>query len=152
MLPDKMIPRISGHLLIAIQFSGMGLSVYPFNYSMHNPYYFLLISGIGGILGMAALLYNRIGNFRVYPEIKPGFKLITNGPYNYIRHPMYTSVILIMLGTSIYLNDPWNYLGLCMIVLSVTLKALKEEQLITREHPSYKEYISRTTRFIPFVC
>jgi len=143
--------RISSHLLIIIQFSGIALSVYPFNYQEHNSYLFLLISGIGGILGMAALLYNRMGNFRVYPELKPGFKLITNGPYNYIRHPMYTSVILMMLGASGFLNGPYNYLGLCMTVIVVTLKALKEEYLIAKENPVYKEYMSRTTRFIPFV-
>lgn len=146
-----MIPRISGHLLVAIQFIGIGLSIYPFNYSGHNPYFFLLFSFAGGILGLAALFYNRIGNFRVYPELKPGFQLITNGPYNYIRHPMYTSVILIMIGFSSYLNAPYNYLGLSMTVIAVTLKALKEEHLIATENPAYKEYMFRTTRFVPYV-
>lgn len=144
--------RISDHLLVAIQFTGITISVYPFNYSEHNSYLFLVFSAIGGILGLITLFYNRIGNFRVYPELKPGFKLITNGPYNYIRHPMYTSVILSVLGTAIYLNDPLNYLGLCMAVIAVILKALKEEHLIAEEYSEYKEYISRTTRFIPFVC
>jgi protein-S-isoprenylcysteine O-methyltransferase Ste14 len=111
----------------------------------------LLISCIGGILGLAALFYNRIGNFRIFPEIKPGFKLITDGPYNYIRHPMYTSVILTVLGISVYLNAPLNYLGLCLTVVAVTLKALKEEHLISRENPLYEEYMSRTTMFIPYV-
>ena len=143
--------RISGHLLVTIQFFGIGLSVFPFNYSSHNSYLFLLISAIGGILGLAALFHNRIGNFRVYPEIKPGFKLITDGPYRYIRHPMYTSVILTVLGTSAYLNHYWNYLGLCMTVIAVTLKALKEEDLISKENPVYDEYMSRTAMFIPFV-
>ncbi len=146
-----MIPRISGHLLVAIQFVGIGLSVYPFNYSKHNSYLFLVISAIGGILGLAALFYNRIGNFRVYPEIMPSFKLITDGPYNYIRHPMYTSVILTVLGTSAYLNHHWNYLGLCMTVIAVTLKALKEEDLISKENPVYDEYMSRTAMFIPYI-
>ena len=146
-----MIPRIPGHLLVTIQFTGIGLSVYPFNYSEHNSYLSLLISVIGGIVGLTALFYNRIGNFRVYPEIKPDFKLITSGPYSYIRHPMYTSVILTILGTSIYLNDPRNYLGLCMTIIAVTLKALKEEDLIAKENPAYKEYMSRTTRFVPYV-
>ncbi len=146
-----MIPRISGHLLIAAQFTGIALSVYPFNYSLHNSSFFLLISAIGFILGITAMLYNRIGNFRVYPELKPDFKLITNGPYNYIRHPMYTSVILTVLGASTYLDHAYNYLGLCMTIVAVTLKALKEEHLIMQEDPSYKEYISHTTRFIPYV-
>ncbi|MBL7032162.1 MAG: isoprenylcysteine carboxylmethyltransferase family protein [Nitrospira sp.] len=146
-----MIPRIPGHLLVIVQFSGIALSIYPFNYSEHNSYLFLLFSGIGGILGLATLFYNRIGNFQVYPELKPGYKLITDGPYNYIRHPMYTSVILALLGTALYLNDPYNYLGLVMAVVAMTLKALKEEHLIAEEKPVYKEYMSRTTRFIPYI-
>ena len=146
-----MIPRIPGHILVAMQFSGIGLSVFPFDHSGHNSYLCLVISLIGAITGISALLYNRIGNFRVYPELRPGYKLITNGPYNYIRHPMYTSVILMMLGIAIYLNSPWNYLGLFITVVSVTLKALKEEHLIAEEHPLYKDYMSRTTRFIPYL-
>ena len=146
-----MIPHIPGHILVVLQFTGIGLSIYPFNYSGHNSYIFLIFSAIGGILGLAALLYNRIGNFRVYPELKPGYKLITDGPYNYIRHPMYTSVILMMLGSAIYLNDPLNYLGLSMAIAAVILKALKEEHLIAQEQPLYKDYMSRTTRFIPYL-
>ncbi len=146
-----MILRISGHLLILIQFSGIALSVYPFNYSGHNSFLFLLIASGGVILGMISLFYNKIGNFRVYPEIKPGFKLITGGPYHYIRHPMYTGVLLTVIGTANYLNHPYNYLGLAMTVIAVTLKALKEEALIAKENPAYKEYMSRTTRFVPYV-
>ena len=143
--------RISGHILVVMQFSGIALSIYPFNYSEHNSYLFLMISIIGAIPGISALLYNRIGNFRVYPELRPGYELITKGPYNYIRHPMYTSVIMMMLGIAIYLNAPLNYLGLCITIVSVTLKALKEEHLIAEEHPLYKDYMSRTTRFIPYI-
>lgn len=146
-----MIPRISGHLLVLIQFAGIALSVFPFDPGARNSYLFLMISAVGGFVGFSALFHNRIGNFRVYPEIKPGFKLITDGPYRHIRHPMYTSVMLAVLGTSIYLNHPLNYLGLCMTVIAVTLKALKEEHLISVENPVYQEYMSRTTMFIPFI-
>lgn len=146
-----MIPRISGHILVTIQFIGIGLSVYPFNSSGHRSYLFLIISVVGGIIGLAALFYNRIGNFRVYPEIKPGFRLITNGPYKYIRHPMYTSVILTVLGASIYLNSPINYIGVCLTVVAVTLKAMKEEHLLAQEDSAYNDYISRTSMFIPYL-
>ncbi len=64
---------------------------------------------------------------------------------------MYTSVILALLGTALYLNDAHNYLGLLMAVVAMTLKALKEEHLIAEEKPVYKEYMSRTTRFIPYI-
>ena len=38
--------------------------------------------------------YNRLGNFNILPEIKEGCELIQTGTYHFVRHPMYTLVLV----------------------------------------------------------
>jgi protein-S-isoprenylcysteine O-methyltransferase Ste14 len=111
--------------------------------------FFLLPTAPGLLLGLITLWHNRIGNFKVYPEIKAGSKLITTGPYRYIRHPMYTSLLLCIAGGALYLNHWLNYLGLLVVMVAVILKAKKEEKLLSARHPGYKNYMRKTSGFIP---
>jgi protein-S-isoprenylcysteine O-methyltransferase Ste14 len=57
----------------------------------------MLLFSLGLILGLWALNHNKRGNFNIQPKLKDGCHLVTSGAYKYIRHPMYTSVILMML-------------------------------------------------------
>ncbi len=49
-------------------------------------------------LGIWAVIVMKIGNFNIVPDVKPNSILITESPYKYIRHPMYTSVIVVGFG------------------------------------------------------
>jgi len=102
-------------------------------------------------LGLLTLCYNKIGNFSVYPEIKPHATLITSGPYRYIRHPMYTSLMIMMLGIAFY-NHHWlNLVGLVLIFIAVVFKAIKEEQLLLTTFADYAKYQKQTYKFLPYI-
>ena len=146
-----MKPDMVSHLLVSMQFAGVLLSVLPMAPARPSAWYLLLPAVVGVLLGLYAIAHNRVGNFSVYPEVKPSSKLITAGPYRFIRHPMYTCVMLCVTGAALYGNHVWNYVGLAMVVVSVTLKAMKEERLLCEKFPEYREYMRRTSRFIPWV-
>lgn len=78
-------------------------------------------------------------------------RLITSGPYSFVRHPMYTSLVLVLSGTSLCLDHFVNYLGLALVVGAVFLKAQREERFLGALFPEYGEYTKKTYRFIPFV-
>jgi protein-S-isoprenylcysteine O-methyltransferase Ste14 len=142
---------LSSHILVLLQFSGIVLSVFPVNHTGSHHKYFLIFSAAGLLLGVITLMYNKIGNFRVYPEIKPGGRLIITGPYRFVRHPMYTSLILLLAGMTLYLNHLTNYIGLVIVIASVFLKSKREEQLLIKIYPEYMEYMNETSGFLPFV-
>ena len=146
-----MKPDLTSHLLVFMQFTGILLSTLPFDASMQNSWYFLFLCVLGLMLGFYTLLFNQVGNFRVYPELKSQSKLVTAGPYRFIRHPMYACVILCVSGAAFYRNHPANYLGLVLVMTAVTLKAHKEERLLLEKFPDYKNYMQRTSRFIPWI-
>jgi protein-S-isoprenylcysteine O-methyltransferase Ste14 len=79
-------------------------------------------------------------------------RLISIGPYRYIRHPLYTSLSLFAFGA--FLKEPsWLGAGLtCANVLSVYLTAtIEERHNLDRFGEVYKNYTDHTKRFIPFL-
>ena len=64
-------------------------------------------SGAGFALGALAVAlvlwvfaHNRPGNFNIRPEPKEGARLVTGGPYRWVRHPMYVALLLGMAGVA----------------------------------------------------
>ena len=137
-------------LLVALQFGIIGLMVI-FSKGLVNSYVALGIFAIGGAVGILAISCNKIGNFNIQPELKKDCQLITFGIYSYIRHPMYTSVLVMMFGvwftTPIFLESGL-FLGL---VVTLFLKASREEKLWSSHHNGYEKYKKQTKLFIPFI-
>ena len=141
---------LASHLLVLLQFSGLALSCYPVGLQNLGSVYWLCLCAIGAILGITTLFYNKIGNFSVYPEPKDKAELITTGPYRYIRHPMYVSLITMIIGIALY-NYHWiNFLGASMVIIAVAGKASLEEKLLLKHFSDDSKYQKITKRFIPY--
>jgi len=111
----------------------------------------LVIFTLGLAVGFWALGHNRLGNFNIRPDIKEGCDMVSGGPYRFVRHPMYTSVLGMMAG--ILVSTPtWTEILLFMLLVGVlTAKARREEKLWCVHHPGYASYRSRTGMFLPFL-
>src|SRR5659263_263910 len=86
-----------GTLLVALQFGLLlVLTALAASNVMHGviPAGAFLLAGTSVVLAAWTLVYNRPGNFNIRPTPKVHGVLVTTGPYRWIRHPMYTSVLL----------------------------------------------------------
>ena len=83
--------------LVFLQFTIIGLMVL-FSKGFFSSALSISIFTIGLLLGIWALRHNQLGNFNIQPKIKKDSNLITTGIYGYIRHPMYSSVIIMMFA------------------------------------------------------
>ena len=135
-------------LLVFLQFSLMGLMLL---FSQGVSFIGVLIFLVGAIIGLFALTHNRLGNFNIQPKMKENAKLITTGIYAYIRHPMYLSVLLMMLGVFIGSPSMVEALFLLLLTIVLVLKAKREESIWLKETKEYVEYKKRTKLFIPFI-
>jgi len=85
-------------------------------------------------------------------EVAEGQRLIDTGPYAVVRHPMYASATIYLIGTPLALGSYWGFLGLAFMVPFLVWRLLDEERLLARELPGYAAYEARVRyRLIPGV-
>ncbi len=100
-------------------------------------------------LAVAALLTLRLSNLSVMPEPVEEGELITSGPYKFIRHPMYTAVLLGCAGMLLLNVSAINVALWAVLLVVLTLKIQREESLLQIAYPSYHEYRTRTGALFP---
>ncbi len=92
-------------------------------------------------------------NWSISLEIREEHELIASGPYALVRHPMYTSFLLMAVGQALLLAN-W-FVGLAGFVgfaLLFFLRVDKEERMMLDFFgPRYGEYMQRTKRIIPYI-
>lgn len=77
--------------------------------------------------------------------------LVTNGPYKFFRHPIYTAIIyFIWAGVASY-NGINVYAVAIIITLALVIRMFVEEKFLFNAYPNYKEYADKTVRLIPFI-
>jgi len=80
-------------------------------------------------------------------------RIVSNGAYKYIRHPMYCSLILLGLGA--YLKSPFNGTGLLLNLVNILFLYLTaktdEKEMLKKFGEDYRLYMEKTRMFIPYI-
>ena len=99
--------------------------------------------------------------FRVYREntftsatieVAEDQTVISTGPYAIVRHPMYASASLYLLGTPLALGSYWGLVPIAAMMPFLIWRLLDEERFLAKNLPGYTEYQKRVRhRLVPFV-
>jgi protein-S-isoprenylcysteine O-methyltransferase Ste14 len=82
--------------------------------------------------------------------LKEGHELIRSGPYRSIRHPIYTGILLALLGTAVAVGEVRGLLAVAIAWLSFYTKARREESFLTQEFGDrFAEHRRHTGMFLP---
>jgi protein-S-isoprenylcysteine O-methyltransferase Ste14 len=85
-------------------------------------------------------------------EVAENQTVISTGPYAIVRHPMYASASLYLLGTPLALGSYWGLVPLAAMLPFLIWRLLDEERFLARNLPGYTEYQKRVRyRLVPFV-
>jgi protein-S-isoprenylcysteine O-methyltransferase Ste14 len=106
---------------------------------------------IVGFLGFAwASSVNRHFEATVRIQTDRGHKVITTGPYAYVRHPMYAGSLVMLLGIPIALGSWWGLIALAVIAAALLWRILDEERFLARHLAGYDAYKEKVRyRLIP---
>lgn len=154
--------RLHALSILIIVAALVALRLITLHYAIHGARAWLIvaspITGAIGVLlcacgiGLAIRARVCLGRNWGHPmSRKQNPELVTSGPYAHIRHPIYTGVLLAMLGTAVGVS------ALCLLPLALFCatflhSAREEEKLMLEQFPDrYPEYRNRTRMLLPFV-
>jgi protein-S-isoprenylcysteine O-methyltransferase Ste14 len=91
-------------------------------------------------------------NWSAAVEVKHSHELICGGPYARIRHPIYSGVILGLIGTALLIGEWRGLIALAALTISWLFKAQREEALLATEFGlAFAEHRAHTGMFLPRV-
>jgi protein-S-isoprenylcysteine O-methyltransferase Ste14 len=112
-----------------------------------------VIAIVATCAGVALAIWARMmlgENWSARVTRKVGHELIRSGPYAYVRHPIYTGLLLATAGTALFLGQWKGLVALVVVLIAETFKAKREEQFMIEEFgESYRQYQSQTGFLIP---
>jgi protein-S-isoprenylcysteine O-methyltransferase Ste14 len=81
-----------------------------------------------------------------------GQTVISTGPYHYVRHPMYSGIVIFAIGTPLLLGSWYGALWGLIFVIILARRAVLEERTLREELPGYADYMAQVKyRLIPYI-
>ncbi len=121
----------------------------------HTPLALGVVTDCIVLAGAAFTVWARITlgrNWSGEVTFKQDHELIESGPYALARHPIYTGLIVMAIGTAINYGRAFGFVLLLALCGGLWWKARQEEQIMSRHFPAdYADYKSRVHAIIPFL-
>lgn len=148
---QKLVIMISG-IMFLCSFIVAGLN-FRFQW-LELPQSVVIISSI--IFLLSYIMFSEVLRENVYlsrtVEVSENQKVVDNGLYGIVRHPMYTSTILLFLSMPLILNSPLSFVIMLIYPIIILFRIRNEEKVLERELEGYKEYKEKVKcRIIPFI-
>lgn len=107
------------------------------------------------VCGLMVAIWARLtlaGNWSSSVTFKQGHELIRTGPYRFVRHPIYSGILLMLLGTVIQNGRLYGWLGLVIMSVGFWIKLRQEEQLMLQHFPDqYPAYCKEVKALVPWI-
>ena len=146
-----MTDKTKGNILVAMQFILIAMILLMASDEVNVPWIYF-----GGVLFIAPgiiilfLSIKQLGtSLTANPVPRDNGKLIESGIYKYVRHPIYTGLLLATLGSCVQSMAVVKFFIWFLLLALLIYKAQFEESLLKKKYPTYTDYMKRTGRFVP---
>ena len=103
-------------------------------------------------LGFSVWARRHLGrNWSSQVVVKEDHTLVRTGPYRYLRHPIYTGILLAFLGMVLAIGELRGLVAMGCMLLAFAVKSRQEELRMREVFPEYDQYRRDTAALIPFV-
>lgn len=117
---------------VAFRFAGSGLAVV-------------------GIILLGWSAWNLGRSLTPFPRPVPQGQLVISGAYRFVRHPIYSGVLLAVLGFALITMSPLRLALWAVLFVFFDLKARREERWLQEKYRDYAAYRKRVRRFVPWI-
>jgi protein-S-isoprenylcysteine O-methyltransferase Ste14 len=140
--------KLKSYLLVTLQLACIGIIAFSGPFFPKN-IFFLSIGILGALLGLWAIFKMELGRFNITPDVHKNSRMVAKGPYKYIRHPMYVSVLLVTLAWVLNYFTLFRFGIWIVLLIDLLLKMTFEERLLSEHYEQYQDYRKRTKKLIP---
>jgi protein-S-isoprenylcysteine O-methyltransferase Ste14 len=149
---DKIILSLYSIVLVML-FPVCAMDVVRFRWSAMpagwNALGWVAIGSAGGII-LWVMRTNTFASRQARIQSDRGQTVVSNGPYKFVRHPMYLGIILFFLGIPFGLGSWWGLIPSCVIAALFATRTALEDRMLQTELPGYAEYAARVrVRILP---
>ena len=113
--------------------------------------YLGLIIAIAGLVILVLALLQLNKNLSPFPTPKTNGELVTNGLYKWMRHPIYSGILLFFFGYATYSQNEYRFFISVALLILFYFKSSYEEKLLKEKFPNYTNYHQKKGRFFPFI-
>jgi protein-S-isoprenylcysteine O-methyltransferase Ste14 len=110
-----------------------------------------LVSTLLVLAGSAAAVFTLLRLRRSFSMMAEARRLVTSGPYRWVRHPLYLAEELAVVGIFMQFLSLWTVLLLALQIAFQLRRMHNEEVVLTQTFPEYAAYRQQTARLIPGV-
>lgn len=107
-----------------------------------------ILAILGGLVLLLAILQLK-GNLSPFPSPRTNSQLVKNGLYKYVRHPIYSGILIAFTGFAIYTSSGYRVLLTMVLYVLFEFKSEYEETLLIKRYKDYIDYRKKTGRFFP---
>lgn len=148
---QNLVIKLSG-LMFVVGFIVAGLD-YRFKWLVISPIVSYIFAGIfllGYVFWALVLKQNTYLSRSI--KVEEGQKVVSNGLYKVVRHPMYTATIIVFLSMPLILGSLISFFIFLLYPILIIIRIIGEEKLLEKELEGYIEYKNKVKyRLIPFV-
>lgn len=146
-IKDKLFVTIQILLLIAYL---IPIKLISFEINIYFKYFCFAVVILAFII-MTIALFQLNKSLTAFPTPKENGILKTNGVYKYIRHPIYSGIIISTLFFGFYKTNGWEILISIFLFILFHFKSRYEEKLLIKQYSEYIEYKKHSFKFFPYI-
>ena len=150
-----MTKRLKGNLLVLGQFVLLGLLIFVPSSGLNTgvfSYFLSAVSLISLFVGFVILAFSALAlgkSLTAHPIPSKNAQLVTDGLYRFVKHPIYSGLILVAFGLTVAGGFFPHVIFFALLLLLLNYKASFEESLLSATYAGYAEYSKKTGRFVP---
>lgn len=140
-------------LFVSIQFLLFFIYIFPTSLSLSIRWdifrVFGMLLAVMGVITLIVAMAQLGASLSPFPTPRKGSHLVNTGLFKWVRHPIYTGIMMVTLGYAIYSDNLLKlFISIGLLVL-FHFKSNYEEDLLEKEYPDYAHYKQSTGKFLP---